>query len=870
VWHACILKDPTLVTPPFGEQLRQFRLRAGLSQEGLADRSGLTASAVGALELGTRKRPYPHTVGALADALGLSAEERVGFVAAASPPRHRGGTMLAARVANRAATRLNFRVPPTTVIGRAQESTDLRDLLAGPTGRLVTVTGVGGVGKTCLALRVAADVRGAFADGAWLVELAPVADPALVARATAAALGIPDVGGVAPLDAVVAFLEPKSLLLVLDNCEHVLDACAALAERLLARCPGVSVLATSREALEIVGERRLRLQPLSTPAPSESVAVDKLAQYPAIQLFLERSMVAAPDFRLTHENAPIVAQICAQVEGIPLALELAAARVRVLSVEQIAQRLDDALRLLSGGSRVAPSRQQTLIATLDWSRALLSEPEQAVFRRLGVFAGGCDLEAAESVCSGDGVDEADVLDLLARLVDRSLLVVEQRAATTRYRLLEPVRQYAQRQLADANEAASTRRRHAWHYLALAERAEPELHGPAQVAWQERLNLERDNLRAALRWAQECHEPETSLRLAVALAPFWERRGHLGEGRQWLSAALAAQPSRAIPSVLQAQAFVASGRLAQWQADLGPAAAFFERSLARFRDLRDERGMAESIVWLGTLRRRQAAYAEAVALLEDGLARCRALGDDRGAAFALLGLGLAVAAQGDPAQARSLLHDSLRLYRAVGDLRFVAVTQTMLGSLLLVVGELEQAAELLVEGLAGHRAVGDRVFVPHNLLGLAGVAALTDQPRLAARWLGAAEAEREAQGAALAPVNVVSVTLILDRIRARLSEPELEEAWSTGRRLTPDEIVADVTRDRAPTAVPPRPQAHTRARLTPREWDVARLVAGAQTDRQIAAALGIAATTASVHVHRVLAKLGLHSRWQVAEVLRSGR
>jgi predicted ATPase/transcriptional regulator with XRE-family HTH domain/DNA-binding CsgD family transcriptional regulator len=861
-------KDPSLVRPPFGEQLRQFRLRAGMSQEGLAERSGLTASAVGALELGARKRPYPHTVGALADALGLSAEERAGFVAAARPPRHLDG--VAPRMPNGAASPLNFRVPSTAVIGRAQESRHLRDLLAGPTGQLVTVTGVGGVGKTCLALRVAVDVRGAFADGAWLVELAPVADPALVARATAAALGVPDAGGVAPLDAVVAFLEHKSLLLVLDNCEHMLEACAALAERLLAGCPGVSVLATSREALGIVGESRLRLQPLSTPGPSESATVDELAQYPAIQLFVERSIVVVPDFRLTHGNAPIVAQICAQVEGIPLALELAAARVRVLSVEQIAQRLDDALRLLRGGSRVAPSRQQTLVATLDWSRALLSEPEQSVFRRLAVFAGGCDLEAAESVCSGDAVGEADVLDLLARLVDRSLLVVEQGAAATRYRLLEPVRQYAQRQLADSNEAAPTRQRHAWHYVVLAERAEPELHGPAQVAWQERLNLERDNLRAALRWTQECHEPETTLRLAVALAPFWERRGHLGEGRHWLNAALTAQPSRAAPSVLEARATVASGRLAQWQAHLGPAAALFERSLARYRDLGDERGMAESIVWLGVLRRRQAAYAEAVPLLEDGLTRCRALGDSRGAAFALLGLGLALAAQGDVARARSLLHESLRLYRTVGDLRFVAVTQTMLGSLLVVVGELEQAAELLVEGLAGHQAVGDRVFLPHNLLCLAGVAALTDRPRLAARWLGAAEAEREAQGAAMAPVNVRSVTQALDRIRSRLSEPELDDEWSTGRRLTLDQIVADVTRDGAPAVVPPEPAPDSWGRLTPREWDVARLIAGAQTDRQIAAALGIAATTASVHVHRVLAKLGLRSRWQVAEVLRMER
>ncbi len=292
---------------------------------------------------------------------------------------------------------------------------------------------------------------------------------------------------------------------MLDNCSQ-----CWLAAR------GVSVLATSREALALTGEQRIRLQPLATPPPDDGlVPIEELARYSAIELFVERARQARPEFRLTQDNAQVVAQVCAGVDGIPLALELAAARVPVLSVEQIAQRLHDALQLLGGGRRSAPSRQQTLLAALDWSRALLSEPEQAVFRRLAVFAGGSDLGAVEAICAGAGVDEADVLDLLQQLVDKSLLLAVPRTTRNRYRLLEPVRQYAQRQLAAAGELTATRRRHAFHYLPLAERAEPELHGSRQAGWQERLDLERDNLRAALRWAQELPEPRLFLRLAVA-------------------------------------------------------------------------------------------------------------------------------------------------------------------------------------------------------------------------------------------------------------------------------------------------------------------------------------------------------------------
>ncbi|MGH2586940.1 MAG: ATP-binding protein, partial [Dehalococcoidia bacterium] len=468
---------------------------------------------------------------------------------------------------------------------------------------------------------------------------------------------------------------------------------------------------------------------------------------PAVQLFVERAQAIVPDFRLTPANAEAVAEVCVRLDGIPLALELAAARVRVLTVEQILSRLDDAFRLLTGGSRAAPTRQQTLLATLDWSYDLLTELEQTFFRRIAVFAGSFDLEALEMVCEG-----VEALDLVTRLADKSLLIVETDGQVARYRLLEPVRQYADHHLSADGEREDARARHVACYLALAERAAPELHGPDQVDWMARLRRDQDNLRAALRWADERGDVETVAWLAVALVPFWAVQGTMSEGQRWLEVAVADDHPRPLLPALRVPAFLGAGRLAYWQLDLEQAVARFETGLALARGLGDRRAIADALTGLGTVRGRQMAFDEATRLLRESLSLHNALGDEAGAAWALFHLGMAAGNQDDWRSSVALLEESLERYRALGNVRFVAMTCMNLGAALTGLGKFEQATGLIREGLTGLRAVGERAFMLSGLLTLAWVAVRTEQPARAARLLGAAAALRTTTGAILGPVN----------------------------------------------------------------------------------------------------------------------
>lgn len=446
--------------------------------------------------------------------------------------------------------------PRTSLVGRERDVAETCELVLRGRERLVTLTGVGGCGKTRLALQVASDLRDAFPDGVSLAELAALSDPLLLPEAVAAALGVREGPGqgCSNVDALVASLQPRAPPLVLDNCEHLVDACAELADRLLSECPNLRILATSREPLQIDGERQRRVLPLPVPDPSRPASPEDLARCPTVQLFVERARAVEPGFVLTTENAAEVARICTLLGGIPLAVELAAARVRVLSVWQIAERLGDCFRLLTGSSRSAPTRQQTLKATLGWSYDLLSRPEQTVFRRLSAFPGGWCLEAAEAVCQGDGLDGEDVLDVLTRLVDKSLVLVQEQGSEVRYHLLEPVRQYAEQHLAEIGGVEDTRARVAAFYLALAERAEPEVHGPSQVGWLARLDRELDNIRAVLRWSEERGDVETPLRVAGALCWYFWLRRHLREGQRWLESALARDA--AVPTRIRAKALSA--------------------------------------------------------------------------------------------------------------------------------------------------------------------------------------------------------------------------------------------------------------------------------------------------------------------------
>jgi non-specific serine/threonine protein kinase len=590
-------------------------------------------------------------------------------------------------------SRGNLPAQLTTFVGRVRELTEVRALLAAV--RFLTLTGTGGCGKTRLALEAAGQIADAYPDGVWLAELAPLADPALVPRAVALAQGVSEQPGQSITAALVAALRPKRRLLVLDNCEHLVDACAELVEALLVGCPELTILATSRELLGAAGETAWRVPSLATPDPQRPPPLDELRAYESVQLFAERARLVQPGFVVTAENAVAVAGVCQRLDGIPLALELAAARVTSLSVEQIAARLGDRFRLLTGGRRRAVRRQQTLRATLDWSHDLLTDHERALLRRLAVFAGGWTLEAAERVGAGEGVAELDVLDVLTRLIEKSLVAAEEQAGERRYRLPETIRQYAEERLLASGEAAAARDRHLGLALALAERAEPVLWGGAGDldGWLLRLEAEHDNLRAALAWSLE-HDAGAGLRLAVALAEFWRMARLHREGCEWLETLLARVPGR---TVLQAYALLGLGRLHREMDEMQPARDRLTASAALFEALDDPRGLATALSRVALVAAADGDFARARALQERSLALFRAHGDRYGLATSLVHLGQALAAEGALAEARAAFEESLALFRALGELRRVSNTLHNLCLVALGQGDHARARALLAEG-----------------------------------------------------------------------------------------------------------------------------------------------------------------------------
>jgi predicted ATPase/class 3 adenylate cyclase len=563
----------------------------------------------------------------------------------------------------------------SSFIGREQEMAEVKQLL--PTTPLLTLTGIGGCGKTRLALQVAAGIAAEYADGAWLVEFAALSDASLVPQTVAAALGVREELG-RPLTATLAnYLRPKSLLLVLDNCEHLLSGCAHLAEELLRSCPNLRILATSREVLGTVGELTYRVPSLTLPELPASGAgrltAGDLLQSEAVHLFIERATFSQPRFAVTEQNAASVAQVCWRLDGIPLALELAAARVKVLSVEQIAQRLDDRFRLLIGGSRTALPRQQTLRALIDWSYDLLPETERQLLCRLSVFAGGWTLEAAEKVGAGEGIDEDDVLDLLSRLVEKSLVLMEETASgEARYRLLETIRHYGREKLGAGEAAAALRGRHRDWYLALVEQFESASLGPEQQEWLERLETEHDNLRVALEWCRATGENEVALQVSEGLAEFWMRRGYLSEGRERLTGMLMLPQRVSLGSggpgrtAVRAKALWELGRLAWMQSDFASAHAPLEESLAIARELGLRPLVAWTLSWLAHEAALRGDFGMAREFQDEGLAIFRESGEERGLVFALDCRGHVAAWQGYYEEAAQFLKESLTIARGSRD------------------------------------------------------------------------------------------------------------------------------------------------------------------------------------------------------------
>ncbi len=604
--------------------------------------------------------------------------------------------------------RTNLPASLSSFIGREREIGEVKRALAST--RLLTLTGTGGCGKSRLALRIAGDLMDAYPDGVWVVELAPLADPSLLPQTVAVTLGLRAGTDQSVLETLTGDLAPKDLLLLLDNCEHLIEAAAPLVEALLRACPRLRILATSREALRIAGETSWLVPSLPLPL-TNGATVDDVQRSDAVQLFVERARAVRPVFRLTSANAAVVTQICRRLDGIPLAIELAAARVRMLSVEQIARHLDDRFGFLIGGSRGALPRQQTLQATLDWSYALLTDPERRLFRCLSVFGGGFDLEAAEAVGGG--------LDLLTQLVDKSLVQAEVGAGKERYRLLETVRQYGWERLVESGEATVARNRHLAWCVALAQRAEPELDGTRQLEWLERLDAEYDNLRAAIEWGLEV-DPVAGLRLAGSLWQFWQLRGYLAEGRRWLEAVLASpgvvgQPERQRE---RAWALLGAGMLARDQGDSPAARGFGAESLALFGEVADPRGVVEALRNVGLCRLEDGEPADQVRPpLEESLVRARAMGNHRSAGVALRYLGHVAAREGDDLGAHRLFGEALALFRQLGNVVETGDTLKVRGLFYLARGDLSDARRDLEEGLEIHRRLGHKRGTGLVLLGL---------------------------------------------------------------------------------------------------------------------------------------------------------
>ena len=675
----------------------------------------------------------------------------------------------------------------TSFIGREKEIEAVKSLLART--RLLTLTGSGGCGKTRLGLQVAAEVLENYPQGVWFVELAPLADPALVPQSVAQVLDISEEAGKPLLQTLVAALKERKILLVLDNCEHVLDVCAQLVDTLIRACPDVRVLASSREGLGIGGETIYRVPSLSLPDLKQTPTPASLGMYEAARLFVDRAMAVQSAFTVTNQNAPALASICHHLDGIPLAIELAAARVRALSVEEINNKIDSRFRLLTGGSRTALPRQQTLRALIDWSYDLLNAQEKALLDRLSVFAGGWTLAAAEAVGVSEDVEEWKILDLLTSLVDKSLVTTEAQAEQTRYRLLETVRQYARDKLVESGKSMVARAQHRDHFLKLTKEVHTELSGPQQIQWLKILEEEHDNLRQALTFClEEAEGGEKGLQLGGTLQQFWWTRGHLSEGREWMRALLL-HPEGQAHTIARACAFNGAGVMARMQGDYTLARALQEEGLAIYRELGAKRHIAITLGNLGTVAEAQGDNASAWSLQEESLTIRRELGDRQGIALSLGNLGNVAYMQGDYASARSLYEESLAIRRELGDKRGIAMSLSNIGAVTFEQGDYASARLLQKESVGIFMELGDKRSLAYTLEAFASLAKHENAVKRSVRLMAAAAALRELLGAPLPPLDSEKQKQEEAAVQQILGEAAFVAAWEEGRALTWEQAVA---------------------------------------------------------------------------------
>ncbi|WP_345342849.1 protein kinase domain-containing protein [Rhodococcus olei] len=755
----------------------------------------------------------------------------------------------------------------STFIGRRTELAEAKRLLA--VSRLVTLTGIGGVGKTRLALHLATGARRVFADGVWLVELGELHDGALLEGVVAAALGVRS-QSTRPLQQVlVDFLAPRELLLVLDNCEQVVDATAQLAESLLSACPKLRILATSREALSVGGEAVLRVPPLTLPDPDREPSLRGLPRYDAVTLFAERAEAALPGFELTAGNAATVARICARVEGLPLAIELAAARLRVLSPEQILARLTDRFTLLARGGRGAPTRQQALRLCVDWSHELCTPAEQWLWAQLSVFAGGVELDAAERVCRWDEEEAGELLDVLAALVDKSILIREESGTVVRFRMLEILRDYGREKLQASGEYLDLRRRHADWYRQLAQRAEADWIGGRQLDWIDRLDREQPNLREALEFAlADDTATDSVLAFASALQPFWLSLGRFGEGRHWLDRALAVTPAAA--SAVRARALARNYTLTELQEDFAAAAALVGEARALADQSTDPLALAFLELTVEGYELLSGDLASACVRLERALDVFVARGDLLAQVSVLLTLGWARELQRDTARALESHEKVLAITESHGESVFRSHALWATAVAVWSQGDRDRPPQLLQQALGLVRRWRDPFLTAACLEGLAWTVSAEGRARRAAVLMGAAQAQGRLAGASIVvfPGLLVHHDECERNTRRALGPRAFEAAHRDGGSFDLDAAIAYALGEEPATA-PPSTGPSTE--LTKRERQVADLVAEGLTNKAIATRLVIAPRTADGHVEHVLAKLGFTSRAQIAAwVVEQGR
>ena len=670
----------------------------------------------------------------------------------------------------------NLPVQLTSFIGREKEIAAVKKLIV--KNRQVSLTGSGGAGKSRLSIQVAVDLLEAFPDGVWFVELAPISDPVLVSRAIMSALAIREEDSREPLAILEDYLRSRTALLILDNCEHVLVAAAQLAESLLMTCSGLRILTSSREALGIAGEIAYLVPSLSTPDPRILLGVESLGQFEATRLFIERAQAALPTFTVTDENAHAIAQVCARLDGIPLAIELAAARIKVLKVEEIAERLDDCFRLLTGGSRTALPHHQTLRAMIDWSHESLPEPERVLLRRLSVFSGGWTLDAAEMVCQGSGITDYDVLSPLTRLVEKSLVVANvDEIVETRYRLLETVRQYAREKLMEAGEGMSLRDRHMEYFLGLAERAEPEFVKPKGMRWLQHLELEIDNIRTALKWAVK-RNVLFGLQMANSLRYFWFVNNHVDEANDWF-ALLLQHPQAQTPTLIRAKALSIH---AYWK----KSRPILEEGVALFRTLGDKNGIAFSVVRLASLVEDK---DQAQGLVEEGLMLYEELNDKLGTSEALRRLAIISTNSGHYEQARNCLENELAIHHEIGNRLGIVWASAELGHLALKQNNLVLAHAIFEKNYQAAKEIGLKVGMVYAIEGEARLAVIHEQPKRALQLFAWANHIRKNLKSTSLPIEQADTEREITKLRAELDESTFSTTCAAGWAMSMDDAIA---------------------------------------------------------------------------------